>query len=240
MKEALYITVVLLLLAGCGGSWEGGFSSVEDSDNVSSQSEWTEDTCETEEPIGGWEFAEVEYGTECQEIAENLRDERSLHEAVRRGDSAGAAFLLDRGVDVNAVRDYGTPLHFAILNDHKEIVQLLIERGADLDKGYPVNSWARYEATPLHLAARSDQCEIAAILLASGMPVDVKDAYGNTALHMAAAYGHYDAAYLLIAHGADVNASDKYSQTPLDMAVCFDNCEVESLLRSRGGVCGNR
>ncbi len=62
----------------------------------------------------------------------------------------------------------------------------------------------------------------------------------NSALHMAAAYGHYDAAYLLIAKGADINASDRYGQTPLDMAMGFDRHEVESLLRSRGGVCGNR
>jgi hypothetical protein len=62
--------------------------------------------------------------------------------------------LIEKGASLNIVDKYGhTPLHFAVREEHYEIVKLLIEKGANL------NTENKYGDTPLHKAAKS--CTIA-------------------------------------------------------------------------------
>ena len=67
----------------------------------------------------------------------------------------GTAFAdpIHDGTDVVAKGGWkeGTPLHYAAWEGHKEIAELLIVEGAD------VNVKDKNSATPLHLAARYDR-----------------------------------------------------------------------------------
>ena len=65
---------------------------------------------------------------------------------------------LAAGTDVNVKGGFadGTPLHYAAANGHKEIAELLIEKGADLNAKNVVGM------TPLHYATTK---EIADLLL---------------------------------------------------------------------------
>lgn len=55
-----------------------------------------------------------------------------LHIAALRGDYRATVLLIDGGVPVNSVGDMGnTPLHYAAIERHKEIFDLLVSRGAD-------------------------------------------------------------------------------------------------------------
>jgi ankyrin repeat protein len=58
----------------------------------------------------------------------------------------------------------------------KEIVELLIAKGAD------VNAKSEYETTPLHPAAYMGQKEIVELLIAKGADVNAMDDFGDTPL----------------------------------------------------------
>lgn len=56
-----------------------------------------------------------------------------LHMAVRYENTALIAFLVERGADIDAISDVGTPLMYAIKSKYKDTVKQLIELGADLN-----------------------------------------------------------------------------------------------------------
>ena len=84
-----------------------------------------------------------------------------------------------RGINVTTERDR-TALHIACLQDHPEIVQALIEEGADLDISDLTGT------TALKLAAGSTNPDCAATLLCNGADLRPTDEAGLTALHEAA------------------------------------------------------
>ena len=64
---------------------------------------------------------------------------------------------------MNAERDDGcTPLHFAAANDRKEVAEMLIAAGAD------VNAKTKYGSTPLDWAIRFDETETGDLLRKHG------------------------------------------------------------------------
>ncbi|HXA51847.1 MAG TPA: ankyrin repeat domain-containing protein, partial [Candidatus Acidoferrum sp.] len=87
-----------------------------------------------------------------------------LHDMAQDGDLAKARLLLDHGADVNAIdEEYrSTPLGFAARWGQREMVQLLLERGADPNRSGA--SWS----TPLAWARKKGRAEIEADLLRSG------------------------------------------------------------------------
>ena len=146
-------------------------------------------------------------------------EELSIHRAARKGDLEAVKRHLADGINVNAKDPHrrllgellqSTPMHIAARIDHKEIVELLIANGAD------VNAEEKMGGTPLHYAATTAQKEIVELLIANGGDVNAKDKDGDTPLHGAAL--RKDFAVLLIAKGANVNAKGKYGETPLHRA----------------------
>jgi len=55
-----------------------------------------------------------------------------------------------------------TPLHYASEHGHTDVIQLLIDHGADIDAK---NKWG---TTPLHLASSHGHTEIVKLLKANG------------------------------------------------------------------------
>ena len=100
--------------------------------------------------------------------------------AAHSGNGAVAAFLLERGADVNAAEAGYSPLHAAILRGDAPLVRALVARGADpnvpLAKGTPSRyyskDWAFNEtlvgATPIWLAARFGEPDMMRALAAAG------------------------------------------------------------------------
>src|SRR5262249_37698894 len=76
------------------------------------------------------DFAEVDF-SEVNACA--LDGDNALHCVVRWGDLGAARILIRHGIDVNKAGDLGyTPLHVACMKGHMEMIQLLLENGADL------------------------------------------------------------------------------------------------------------
>ena len=117
--------------------------------------------------------------------------------AVKKGDFPTAAELVRKGADVNA-KDERTPLHFAAENNSKEIGELLINNGAEVNaKDY--EGW-----TPLHLAAAHNSKDIGEILISNKAEVNAKNAWQDSPLSLAFNTNSKGMAELLINKGADI------------------------------------
>jgi ankyrin repeat protein len=132
--------------------------------------------------------------------------------------------------DVNSKDLEGlTLLHKAAQKNEKDIVELLIAKGAD------VNARDNAGTTPLGIALRSSNMEVASLFIARGARFSnqeriAKDNQGTTLLHRAVQNKSKKLAELLIAQGADVKARDNNGSTPLHLAVPSNNKELAELL----------
>ena len=149
----------------------------------------------------------------------------------------------------------------AVYHRQKEIVNLLVARGATLTifeacaageververllaesasgaVGAPaVNGFSADGWTPLHLAAFFGHAKIAELLIAHDADATAtsRNANGNTPLHAALAGNHKFVAGLLIGHGADVNAADAHGWRPLHLAAANNNMDAMKQLIAQG------
>ncbi|AFZ10868.1 Ankyrin (plasmid) [Oscillatoria nigro-viridis PCC 7112] len=153
-------------------------------------------------------------------------------------------------------------LHLATsFGGHKPIVQLLIERGIEVNakenflgwtplhfaasSGYlsaaetllanraQVNVKAKDFTTPLHLAVARGRADLTQLLIENGADIHAMS-NGGTPLYRAAEAGYTETAQLLIVSGADVNLGDRSGMTPLQRAAANGNTSVAELLIVNG------
>lgn len=157
----------------------------------------------------------------------------SLFEAACLGKVERVRELLERRPESINSKGFGgaTALHFAAFLGHRGVVELLLEKRAE------VNATAEGidSVTPLASAVANRHLGIAELLIAKGANVNARQAGGFTPLHEAAQSGQREMAELLIRSGADVNAKTDKGQTPLALALEKKQPGVAELLRGRGG-----
>jgi ankyrin repeat protein len=141
----------------------------------------------------------------------------------------------------------------AVYHRQKEIVNLLVARGATLTifeacaageiervertlDASTINTFSADGWTPLHLAAFFGHAKITEMLLAQHADVAARsrNANGNTPLHAALAGNHKLVVGLLIGHGADVNAADAQGWRPLHLAAANNNLDAINALIAQG------
>jgi ankyrin repeat protein len=143
----------------------------------------------------------------------------------------------------------------AVYHRQKEIVNLLVARGAPLSlfeacaageeerveraieaDPLAVNTYSADGWTPLHLAAFFGHARIAEMLLAAGADVAARshNTNANTPLHAALAGNHKFVAGLLIGRGSDLNAADGNGWHPLHIAAANNNLETIKVLIAQG------
>ncbi|XP_062307267.1 tankyrase, TRF1-interacting ankyrin-related ADP-ribose polymerase b isoform X3 [Osmerus eperlanus] len=139
---------------------------------------------------------------------------RELFEACRNGDVSRVKRLVD-SVNVNAKDMAGrksTPLHFAAGFGRKDVVEHLLQTGA--------NVHARDDGglIPLHNACSFGHAEVVSLLLCQGADPNARDNWNYTPLHEAAIKGKIDVCIVLLQHGADANIRNTDGKSALDLA----------------------
>ena len=141
----------------------------------------------------------------------------------------------------------------AVYHHQKEIVNLLVARGAALSlfeacaageiervertlDPSTINTYSADGWTPLHLAAFFGHPKITEMLLAQGADVAARsrNPNGNTPLHAALVGNHKLVVGLLIGRGADVNAADASGWCPLHLAAANNNLDAINALIAQG------
>jgi ankyrin repeat protein len=122
-----------------------------------------------------------------------------------------------------------TPLHWAAQEGNKEMTELLLASGAEIN-AMDFSKW-----TPLHWAAQKGHKEEAELLLANKADVNARAKNGWTPLLLASQRGHKDVVELLLANKADVNAKNKWGRSPLREAELSGHGAIADFLRRHGG-----
>jgi protein-serine/threonine kinase len=109
--------------------------------------------------------------------------------------------------------DGWSPLHYAVYNGNKHLVELFICNGADLD------TQTNYKLSPLMITGQKGFDEVADMLINSGCDINQSDYCDNTALHYAALYGFVKVVDLLLRKpSTNATAKNKEGKTPIDIA----------------------
>lgn len=139
--------------------------------------------------------------------------------------------LIESGASVNAKNILGgyASLHYAAINSNKNLAELLISNGADVD------ARDNYNATALLLATQYGFEDIAQLLINKDADINTKDKDGYAPLHVAAVKGNKDITELLINNGADISPKiSTVGYTPLCLAIKENNKVMVELLLEAG------
>lgn len=136
-----------------------------------------------------------------------------LHWISHLGLASLAKICLDNGMFPDVADEDGCcPLSYAAQTGHVIVVQLLLERNAD------VNQKDYFGQTALSHAAAEGHEPVVRLLLAHNAAVDSTSRDGATALSYAARRGHDTVGRLLLEHNATVDLATENGWTPLSYA----------------------
>jgi ankyrin repeat protein len=195
--------------------------------------------------IAAWNQRQPVVDHFLREIPDQAEGTNKLGVTIHLAARQGWADLVRKHIaaDPLAVHQRGwigdTPLHWPAHNGHVEVVEMLLDAGADIEAD-EINC---YGGKPLHWASEHEP-STTELLLKRGAKVDSRniktdsDFHGQTALIMNARQKEdcAEVAELLIAAGADVNARDAKGNTALAYAVERQHPRVEAVLRRQGAT----
>ncbi len=166
----------------------------------------------------------------------------TIHGAASGGDIEAVGEFLNAGVDVDAKDDRGnTPLYAALLSMHKEVSELLVAKGADVNIKQQNGETILHQVIDASLPTGFYPLEIAEWLISNGADVNAEYDHGVTPLFLAVQAWREEAVQLLIDNGADLNIISRFAlwgfedATPLDWAIEEDFDQIADLLRKHGG-----
>lgn len=141
--------------------------------------------------------------------------------------------LLAHGAKINTTRRGDSPLYAAVFEDRGDIIDILLDAGADIEKG------SICDDTPLHVARSVPTIRK---LILRGADVNSRTVEGKTPIMSMCGYSRYkpnvcDLIRELIASGADVNAQtypSHYLESALHLAASEFNAEIVKILLEAG------
>jgi ankyrin repeat protein len=116
-------------------------------------------------------------------------------------DAVKMAIQGDKSLLMATEWDDATLLHIAVEQNHKELVEYLLDEGAG------VNAMTRFHLTPLHMASQNANITIARLLLAHHANINAIDIKGWTPLDRAEKWNHPLTSKFLKQNGGKEGAS---------------------------------
>jgi ankyrin repeat protein len=116
-----------------------------------------------------------------------------------------------------------TPLHYAAFCGMRDVAAfLIVEHSQDVNaRGF------EKEETPLQVASRQGQADVAQLLLEHGADIEVRAKIDeSTPLVLASQEGRVEVARVLLKHGADTESRDLVKRTPLSLTPHVDIVRV--------------
>jgi ankyrin repeat protein len=151
----------------------------------------------------------------------------SLEQAASEGHAETVKTLIAQGRDINARNIRGqTLLHLAVKQGNSDVVQLLLENGAEVDAVETDSG-----CTSLHYAVSLRHVDLCESLIRYGANTDAQTARLETPLHLAISRGHPEVVALLLKYHARLDIRDKNGVTPLQQAEKFKNREIITLIK---------
>jgi len=158
----------------------------------------------------------------CSALSEAIENISVPHHAYKNLIAA----LLDKGADVNAKDDYGTPLlhaaSAACFTQANDVFRLLIQHGADISVKNKLGQTVLMEVLG-HVGTKAEtEMDMVQALTEKGADLLEMNQYGQTALTLAACGAAPKIVRMLVDNGDDVNRIDAEGMTPL-----LHSCECE-------------
>jgi hypothetical protein len=164
-------------------------------------------------------------------ITKKFGIEYPLEGAILSGRTDVTEYLIKHGADINAVNSLGSkPIHLAVSQNNKEMVALLLARGAN-----PNDKYRFFKATPLMIASEKGFTAIAELLIDSGAGIEARGElmWDLTPLMLAAQNCHADLVQLLMSRGANVWTINEKGTTARSLAAECENKEILKILSGK-------
>jgi ankyrin repeat protein len=165
------------------------------------------------------------------------KNEGLLLAAAKEGDYESVRRLTSNPINLETKGELGmTPLMLAAHNDHQNVVELLLRRGAN------ANARSAGGSTIIHWAAATS-FSIVELLLAHGADINAQDDFsGQTALSSIAVRGDNWASVVdfLMKCGADPDIENKFGMTPARWAAARNHFEILCALLNNGAKIKNQ
>eukprot|EP00803_Ostreobium_quekettii_P008723 evm.model.scf_765.4 EVM.evm.TU.scf_765.4 scf_765:23400-28325(+) len=177
-------------------------------------------------------YASLKDGNECCVLKIFPSDWTLLHYASENSNLEPQVVecLIQGGSDVNATTMQGrAPLHVAARWGVVQAIDVLIQRGADIDAKTPLEMY-----TPVHIAASHGRSAAVEALAKAGADVNEPDFAGTTPLHEGARHQATDVVEVLLKYNASIDAQDSDGKTPLHTAAAEVNLDVVKRLVGEG------
>lgn len=129
-----------------------------------------------------------------------------------------------------SLRQGMTPLHFAAIQGHWEIMVDLIMHGADMEAKHSAS-----QESPMHLAARRGHHTAVSALLAAGAQTTVLSRRNLFPMDLAACHGHSRTVREFLDCGIDPNTKNPLGYTALHQAAYHNEAETLEMLVDAGG-----
>jgi len=161
---------------------------------------------------------------------------QDIFSAIRQGELDRVKELIEKNPELVETRQGNRyPLHFAALLRRKDIAELLISKGADVNKfGKNASEFHPFEFTPLTEAIRNNDMEMLKMFVEHGADLRKTTSLGESYLHFAAFLNRPELAEYFIDLGLYVNIRKRGNLTPLHIAAVTGNREAAELLIDKG------
>jgi ankyrin repeat protein len=169
-----------------------------------------------------------------------------LFDAIRNDSLSDVKLLIiDQKVDIDSIKGNNTPLMYATYTGNKEILQFLLDNGANINICCDDNS-----SSALTIAVNNKSFDIVELLINHGADVNHKyfmpltwdkiddSAFygqrnkGTTILMVASANGYNDLIKLLLKNNANIDDYDDSGYTALLYAIVYNQIEAANILIS--------